>query len=108
MTYTNTDGELVPVWFNDQEFPDELMKPTKWKALITQNPVCNKETPPPPPQASLPQRFSAPARKYALQNDIESDDDCFAGNRGDESDTDTSDNNGDSGDSDDKVYTWLP
>ena len=75
------------------------MKPTKWKALITQNPVCNKETPPPPPQASLPQRFSAPARKYALQNDIESDNDCFAGNKGDESDTDTSDNNGDSGDS---------
>ena len=38
---------------------------------------------------------------------MESDDDCFAGNEGDESDTDTSDNDSDSGDSDDEVYTWL-
>ena len=73
--------------------------------MITQNPACNKEAPPPPLQASLPQRFSAPARKYALQNDIESDNDCFAGNKRDESDTDTSDNNSGSDDSDDKVYT---
>ena len=84
------------------------MKPTKWKALIRQNPACNKEAPPPPLQASLPQRFSAPARKYALQNDIESDNDCFAGNKRDEFDTDTSDNNSGSVDSDDKLYTWLP
>ena len=42
------------------------MKPVKRKAPKTQNPVCNEETPPspPPPQASLPQRFSALAAKY--------------------------------------------
>ena len=55
-----------------------------------------------------PTKWKAPARKYALQNDIESDNDCFAGNKRDESDTDTSDNNSGSDDSDDKVYTWLP
>ena len=78
---------------------------------MTQNPVCNEETPPPPtppsrpPKASCPQRFSALNVKYMSQDVIEADDGCFAGNEEDESDTDTSDNESDSGDSDDKVYT---
>ena len=38
---------------------------------------------------------------------MESDDDCFAGNKGDESDSDTSNNDSDSGDSDNEVFTWL-
>ena len=45
---------------------------------------------------------------YTLQDGIESDDDCFAGNKGGESDADTSDNDSDIGDIDDKVYNWLP
>ena len=79
---------------------------------MTLNPVCNEETPPPPPpppsplpQASRPQRFSELATKYRLQDGIELDDDCFAGNKGDEPDTSTSDNDSDSGHSDDEVYT---
>ena len=81
------------------------MKPTKRKAPMTQNPARNKEIS--PPQASLPQQFSALAAKYALQNVTESDDNCFAGNKGDKSDTDidTFDNDSDSGDSDVELYT---
>ena len=78
---------------------------------MMQNPVYNEETPhltPPPPQASRPQRFSALVTNYALQDGIESDDDCFAGNEVDEFDTNTSDNDSDNGDSNDEVYTWLP
>ena len=40
-----------------------------------------------------------------LRDSIESDDNCFVGNEGNELDTDTSDNNSDSGDSDDEVNT---
>ena len=71
---------------------------------MTLNPVCNEETPP-PPQALHLQRFSALVAEYALQDGVESDDDCFSGNEGDESETDTSDNDRDSGDSDDEVCT---
>ena len=46
--------------------------------------------------------------RYTLQDGIESDDDSFTGNEGDESDTNTSDNDCDSGSSDEKVYTLLP
>ena len=102
-----TDDELVPLWFDAQQFPDQLMKPVKRKAPMTQNPVCKEETPPssPPPQASLPQQFSALVAKYALENERELDDGCFAGNEGDENDTDTSDNDSDSGNSDDEMQT---
>ena len=41
----NREGEFVPLWFNGQQFPDELMKPAKQKAPVTQNPVCNEEKP---------------------------------------------------------------
>ena len=48
---------------------------------MTQNPVCNEETPPAPPapspQASHPQRFSAVIAKGTLQNGVKSDDDNF-------------------------------
>ena len=78
---------------------------------MTENPVCNEETPPPPqplptppPQTSRPQRFSALVAK--LRDVTELDDDCFAGYKWDESNTDTSDNDSDSGDSDDEVYIW--
>ena len=88
------------------------MKPAKRKSPMTQNLVCNKKTPPPPPpppssppQVSRPQQFSALAAKYTLQDSTESDDDCFAGKEGDESDTDTSDNDSDGGGSDDEVCT---
>ena len=64
--------KLVPFWFNGQQFPDGLMKPTKQRAPMMQNPVCKEETPPPPPlpppQALRPQRFSALVAKYTLQN----------------------------------------
>ena len=55
------------------------------ETLMMQNPICNEETPPPPPpppppQALRPQQFSALVAKYTLQDGIESDDDCFAGN----------------------------
>ena len=43
--------------------------------------------------------------KYTLQDGIKSDDDCFAGNKGDECHTDTSDNDSDSGD---EGYTLPP
>ena len=43
-----------------------------------------------------------------LQDGIESDGNCFAGNERDEYDTSTSDNESDSGDSDDELYTWPP
>ena len=43
-----------------------------------------------------------------LRDSIESDDNCFVGNEGNELDTDTSDNNSDNGDSDDEVNTWPP
>ena len=105
----NIDGELVPLWYNGQQFPDELLKPVKSKVSMIQNPVCNEETPPPPPppppKASRLQRFSALVAKNTLQVGIELDDGCFAGNEEDESDTDTSDNDNNSGDSDNEVYT---
>ena len=74
------------------------------------------QTPPPspsppsssPPQAPCPKRFSALALKYTLHEGRELDDDCFASNEGDESDTDTSDNDSGSGYSDDEVYTDHP
>ena len=98
----NTDGELVPLWLNGQQFPNELMKLAKQRAPMIQNPVCNKEkplppspSPPLPPQALSPQQFSALAAKYMLQDGKESDDNCFAGNDGDESDINTSDNDSD-------------
>ena len=102
--------ELVPLRFNGQQFPDELMKPAKQRAPMKQNPVCNKETPPPlpPPQALRSQCFSVLVAKYMLQDGIESDDDCFAGSKWDEADTDISENDSDSGDSDDELYTWAP
>ena len=65
------------------------MKPAKSRAPMLQNLVCNEETPPP---------------KNTLQAGIELDDDCFAGNEEDESDTNTSDNDSDSGCSDYEVY----
>ena len=101
----NTAGELVLLWFNEKQFPDELMKPEKRRAPMTHNPVVNEETPPPPPQALCPQRFSALIAKCKLHDGKGSDDDCFAGNEGNESDSDTSDNDSDSGESDDEVYT---
>ena len=77
------------------------MKPAKRNVPMTQNHVCNEETPSPPPtQTSRPQKFSALVAKYMLKDGIESNDDCFAGNERDESDTGTSDNDSDSGDSD--------
>ena len=85
------------------------MKPAKRKAKMMQNPVCNEETPTllpaAPPQASHPQRIYEFVSKQTFQDSIESDDDCFAGNEGDESNTSTSDNASDSADSDDDVYT---
>lgn len=38
----NTGGELL--WFNGQQFPDELMKPTNRKTPKRQNTICNKQT----------------------------------------------------------------
>ena len=61
-----------------------------------------------PTQAWSLQLFSALIGKYVLQDGIESDDDCFQGNEGYESDTDIFVNDSDSGDSDDEVYTWSP
>ena len=65
----------MPLWFNRQQFPYELMKPAKLKAPMTQYPVCNKETPPPPttttlplPEALQPQRFSPFVAIYTLQD----------------------------------------
>ena len=101
----NTDGELVPLWFSGQRFPDELMKPAKRKAPMTQNPVCNEET---PPSHHHPQRFSALVANCTLQDWIESNDDCFTGNEEDESDTGTSDHDSDSGDSDEKCTPDHP
>ena len=96
------------LWFNEQQLPGELMKPANRKALVMQNPVCNKErTPPTTPQALRPQQFSAIIANYLLQDGIETDDDCFAGNKRDESDTNTPDNDSDSGDRDDEMYTKL-
>ena len=98
----NPDGELLPLRFIGQQFPDELMKPAKRKASVTQNSVCNKKaSPAPPPQSPRPHRFSALAAEYTLRYGIESDDDCCAGNEGDESDTNPSDNALGSGDGDD-------
>ena len=96
------DGELVPLWFKGQQFPDKLMKPEKRKAPITQMPHVTPLTP--PPQPLWPQQFSGLVAKYTLQDGIEQDDDCFASNKRGEYDTDTSDNDSDSGDSDDEVY----
>ena len=74
---------------------------------MTRNLICNEETPPTPaplpPQAWRIQQVSALVAKYMLQDGIESDDECFAGKKGDESNT--SDNDSNSVDSDDKVYT---
>ena len=74
---------------------------------MTRNLICNEETPPtptpPPPQTSRIQQFSALVANYMLQDGIESDDDCLAGKKGDESNT--SDNDSNSVDSGDKVYT---
>ena len=85
------------------------------KGIDDADPVCDEETPTPPPpppspppQALRTQRFSALVGKYTLQNAIESDDNYFAGNEGDESDTDTFDNDSDRGDSEDEVCTWPP
>ena len=83
----------MPLWFVGQQSPDELIKPAKRKSTMTQNLVCNEETPPSPPtQASRPQLFSALVAKYTLQDSIESHDDCLVGNEGDESNNYTSDN----------------
>ena len=43
-----------------------------------------------------------------MQDGIELDADCFAGNEGHEYDTDISDNHSDSGDIDDEMYMWVP
>ena len=102
----NIQSELVALWFNEQQLPGELMNPAKQKALVMQNPVCNKETTPlTTPQALRQQQFSAIVATYVLQDGIETDDDCFAGNKRDESDTNTSDNDSDSGDIDDEMYS---
>ena len=72
------------------------------------------QTPPPPPTPSPPtqawslQLFSALIWKYVLQDGIESDDDCFQDNEGNESDIYIFVNDSDSGDSEDEVYTWSP
>ena len=70
----------------------------------------NHQTPPPSPPSPPPgtwhmQQFSALVAKHMLRDCIESDGDCFTGNKGDEPDTSTSDNDSDIGFSDDKVYT---
>ena len=100
LTFVLQGVQLVPLWFNGKQFPDELIKPEKTKVNI----VCNEETPLPPlpPQAWRPTRFSVPVEKYTLQDSIKSDDDFFAGNEGDKFDTDTSDS--DSGGSNDEAY----
>ena len=70
----NIQSELVALWFNEQQLPGELMKPANRKALVMQNPVCNKETTPPPtPQALRPQQFSAIVATYVLLNGIETE-----------------------------------
>ena len=61
-----------------------------------------------PPQASHPQQFSAIFAKYTLHDGTELDDDYFADNKKDESDTDTSDNESESGDNNDDVHTGPP
>ena len=61
-----------------------------------------------PPQASHPQQFSAITAKYTLHDGTELDDDYFADNKKDESDTDTSDNESESGDNNDDVHTGPP
>ena len=61
--------------------------------------------PSPPPQAWRLQRFSELVPKYTLPNDIELNENCFAGNKGDKSNTGTFDNDSGSGDSDGDVYT---
>ena len=63
-------------------------------------------SPSPPQQVSRPQRFSAFVAKHTLHDDVESDDGCFTGKEGDESNTDTSDNDSDSCNSDNEVYTF--
>ena len=45
--------------------------------------------------------------KHMLQNGIELGNNCFAGSKGDESNTGNFDNDSDSGCSDDELYTWL-
>ena len=95
----NREGEFVPLWFNGQQFPDELMKPAKQKAPVTQNPVCNEEKPCPPPRppppppplplttttiSIVPTTIFSTCWKYTLKAGIKSDDDCFADNKGEE------------------------
>ena len=87
----NTEGEFVPLWFNGQQFPDELMKPAKQKAPAKQNPVYNEEKPSPPPLSLttttisiVPTTIFSTCWKYTLKAGIKSDDDCFADNKGEE------------------------
>ena len=87
--------------------PKNTLRPKSWnydnfKAKTTQSIL------PDPESAKQHLRFSVLVAKYTLQDSTESDDDCFAGNEGHESDTDTSNNDSDIGGSDDEVYNWLP
>ena len=65
----NREGEFVPLWFNGQQFPDELMKPAKQKAPVTQNPVCNEEKPCPPPSPTPPPHHHH--HKHRTHNDFQ-------------------------------------
>ena len=80
------DGELVSRWFNGQQLPDELIKPAKRNAAMTQNPVCNAAT---TTAITTPTNITALTilalvAKYTFQDGVKSDDDCLANNKGDE------------------------
>ena len=64
----NREGEFVPLWFNGQQFPDELMKPAKQKAPVTQNPP----SPTPPPHHHHPKHRTHNDFQHLLEIHVES------------------------------------
>ena len=91
----NTGGELS--WFNGQQFPDGLMKPTKRKAPWRRFPYVKKKQ-------HHHHHYQHHHHKHRPSKDFQH----LQQNMNDESDTDMSANVFDSSDSDDEVCTWPP
>ena len=66
-------GELVPLWFNGKQFPNELEKTNAQQPNNEQSSSTQQQER--PPQAdSRPKRFSALVAKYALKDTLDATD----------------------------------
>ena len=64
------NGELVPLWFNGKQFPNELEKRTE-KQLNSEKASSTPQLERPPRADTRPKRFSALVARYALQDSVD-------------------------------------